>query len=163
MPRPASKWASCTESTQSTAELLKPSAPPPAACRSPRGPAASSAPPPSNRNSSAANLKAKAANPPSLKAGKWQLEGVATTDALTHLVTVCKDTQLAEVAQLLDLPPFNMSFGTLLLGVPDSETRKLLSLITETATKGVTATSRSIDSWSSSTAPASAPDLTDGR
>ena len=73
----------------------------------------------------------------SLKAS-WKLEGGLTTETLTDLVTVCKDGELGRVNEILDLPPFNMSLGTLVLGVPDSETRKLLSLIVETALKDST-------------------------
>ena len=105
---------------------------------------------------------------PSLKA-TWQLDGAQTTEELTYLVTVCKDTELAAVNQyarrtsrqpafhsqqlhtnvqgtparrlaarrLLDMPPFNMDLATMVLSVPDSETRKLLALIVETAMAGL--------------------------
>ena len=72
----------------------------------------------------------------SLKA-TWQLDGSQTTEELTYLVTVCKDAELAAVNQLLDLAPFHMSLGTLVLSVPDAETRKLLAQITQTATQNL--------------------------
>ena len=54
---------------------------------------------------------------------------------MTHLVTVCRDAQLRRVAELLDLAPYNTSLGTIILSVPDSETRKLLAFIADTAVK----------------------------
>jgi len=73
--------------------------------------------------------------PASLKSlmSTWQLDGGAVTDALTHLVTVCKDDQLARVSELLDLDPYNMSLGTLILSISDAETRRLLGMIVDTA------------------------------
>ena len=72
--------------------------------------------------------------PSSIKS-TWQLDGGAATESLTHLVTVCRDAQLRRVAELLDLAPYNTSLGTIILSVPDSETRKLLAFIADTAVK----------------------------
>ena len=60
----------------------------------------------------------------SLKA-TWQLDGKQCTDAMSHLVTLCKGRHLALVDELLDLPSFSMSLGTLALSVCDSEARSL--------------------------------------
>ena len=60
----------------------------------------------------------------SLKA-TWQLDGKQCTDAMSHLVTLCKGRHLALVDELLDLPSFSMSLGTLTLSVCDSEARSL--------------------------------------
>ena len=49
-------------------------------------------------------------------------------------MTGCKDGHLARVAETLDLAPYNQSLATLILAVPDAETRKLLAEIADTAT-----------------------------
>jgi len=106
-------------------------------------------------NTSGSRSHGKLRSTGSLKA-TWQLEGKQCTEAMSHLVTLCKDRQLATVGQLLPLAPFSMSLGTLVLSVPDSETRKLLSLVVDTACRPSTTAAAAA---ASATAPPPEPGL----
>jgi len=65
--------------------------------------------------------------------GTWSTTAKTVTEALSHLVTLCKDNQLAAVNKLLSEPPFDRSLGDLVLQVTDSDTRNLLSNVTDHA------------------------------